>query len=509
MQLASVNLPKIHLSDNGQYLDLSLEGSLKLQFPDGVKVPQTSTDLLKLVAEERLWIARIGSCHFHVIVSIQGECVTAGDQIAELTEWIQYCEVWAKAGIRLQSCERGIDEPLSKMSFSIQHPDLSSALVTPKGASTAEFQSVVCYVDVSPAKPSLKRKRNKATEDAGDTLLNAQRILEYFSQQTYRETRKPSRSAKPPKTESMKQLRQFLDIALELMVLGSRKQYKGITTNTCSWAECLTQLAPAVFSMQYLKIIYDRASLLSTIATSLARMKNAESPSLRYKTATFAGRVVDENCDRGDCVIRGIEKGAWDVLLSSVRIPTRSRQARREVDVASSITETQSEAISCEPGTLLSEIQVERKDYGNKPQIGEHSLVESYDMRDALFQPFQQGNLTFFGSRLCNTGEVKAANPNLLPSHGGYLETGANCILDDPAMTPMRELEYPITPDSSSPYYAINHGIPLLDVQPLTTFNDWLCSGGFTTEYTDAGASCETILPSGYDEDVCFYKSYE
>ncbi|EHK46332.1 hypothetical protein TRIATDRAFT_299026 [Trichoderma atroviride IMI 206040] len=140
------------------------------------------------------------------------------------------------------------------MSFSIQHPDLSSALVTPKGASTAEFQSVVCYVDVSPAKPSLKRKRNKATEDAGDTLLNAQRILEYFSQQTYRETRKPSRSAKPPKTESMKQLRQFLDIALELMVLGSRKQYKGITTNTCSWAECLTQLAPAVFSMQYLKV---------------------------------------------------------------------------------------------------------------------------------------------------------------------------------------------------------------------------------------------------------------
>lgn len=93
MQLASVNLPKIHLSDNGQHLDISLEGSLKLQFPGGVKVPLTSTDLLKLVTEEHLWIARTGSCHFHVVVSILGKCVTAGDQIVELTEWIQHCEV--------------------------------------------------------------------------------------------------------------------------------------------------------------------------------------------------------------------------------------------------------------------------------------------------------------------------------------------------------------------------------------------------------------------------------
>jgi hypothetical protein len=93
MRLASVNLPKIHLSDNGRHLDLSLEGSLKLQFPNGVKIPQTSTDLLKLVTEEHLWIARTGSCHFHVIVSIQGKRVTAGDQIADLAEWVQCCEV--------------------------------------------------------------------------------------------------------------------------------------------------------------------------------------------------------------------------------------------------------------------------------------------------------------------------------------------------------------------------------------------------------------------------------
>ncbi|KAL7969787.1 hypothetical protein HDV63DRAFT_43864 [Trichoderma sp. SZMC 28014] len=512
MQLASVNLPKIHLSDNGQHLDLSLEGSMKLQFPNSVKLPQTSTDLLKLVREEHLWIARTGSCHFHVIVSIQGERVTARDLVAELIEWIQYCEVWTKAGIRLQSRERGVNEPLGKMTFSLQHPDLSSALVTPKDAPTAIFESVICYIDISPAEPSLKRKRTKVTEDPDNTCLDGRRILENFSQKAYRKTRKSSHGAKSPKTESIKQLGQLLDIALELMVLGSRKQYKGIATTSYTWTECLTRLAPAVFSVQYLKIIYDRASLLSTIATSLARMKNAESPSLRYKAATFAARVVDENCDRGECVIRGIEKGTWDVLLSLVKVPTRSRQARREVDVTALNTGTQSEVISCEPGILISEMQVERNDYGIKPQTGQRSQVESYETREVLFQPFQQfqqDNSTLFGSRQCNMAEVKAASPNLLlGSHGESLETGAN-ILDTPETTPMRTLGYPCTPESSSPYDMMNYGVPSLDVQLLTTFDDWLSSGGFTTEYTDAGASCDTTRSSGYDEDVCFYKSYE
>ncbi|KAL6892289.1 hypothetical protein GGI43DRAFT_190506 [Trichoderma evansii] len=512
MPLASVDLPKLHLSDNGQQLELSLEGSLQLQFPDGVKLPQTSTELLKSVAEEHLWIARTGSCYFHVIVSIQGECVTAIDQTAELTEWIQCCEVWTKAGIRLQDRERGIDEPLGKMSFSIQHPDLSSTLVAPKDASTADFQSVICYIDITPAKPPLKRKRTKTTEASSDIFLNGQRVIEFFPPNTHKETQKLSQSGKILRTEPIKQLRQILDVVLELIVLGSRKQYKGITTNKYTRAECLTQLAPAVFSMQYLKTIYDRVSLSPTIATSLARMKNAESPSLRYKTAIFAARVVGENCDHGDHVIRGIEKGTWDVLLSSVKIPTRSYQARREVKKPTSNAEIQPEAILCEPNIISSAIQMERKDSVGPTQIpmDECSQVEGYEMREALFQQFQQEIPMFFDSQQCSVTEMEATNPVLFPgSHGGYLETVANCSLDVPEMKPMHELDYTTTPDSISPYCTMNRGIIPLDVQPLTTFNEWLCLGEFTIGYTDVGCSRETMISSGYDDDVSFYKSYE
>lgn len=93
MQLASVNLPKLHLISNEQHLDFSLEGSLRLRFPDGVKPPGRSSDLLKLVAEKQLWIARTGSCYFHLHTSIQGEPLSERDRIAKFTEWVRNCEV--------------------------------------------------------------------------------------------------------------------------------------------------------------------------------------------------------------------------------------------------------------------------------------------------------------------------------------------------------------------------------------------------------------------------------
>lgn len=140
------------------------------------------------------------------------------------------------------------------MSFSIQHPDLSSALVTPKDASTAEFQSVICYIDVSPAKQSLKRKRTKTAEDPSGLFPDGQRVLKHFPLDTHRETQELSHSGKVPEIESVQQLRQMLDIALELIVLGPRRQHKGITINRYTRTECLAQLAPAVFSMRYLKV---------------------------------------------------------------------------------------------------------------------------------------------------------------------------------------------------------------------------------------------------------------
>lgn len=94
MQLVDIQLPKLHLSSNEQHVDFLLTGSLQLRFPEDVEnPPQTSSDLLKLVTEKHLWIARTGSCYFQLVVSVQGEAVSERDQLDKLTEWVQHCEV--------------------------------------------------------------------------------------------------------------------------------------------------------------------------------------------------------------------------------------------------------------------------------------------------------------------------------------------------------------------------------------------------------------------------------
>lgn len=240
------------------------------------------------------------------------------------------------------------------------------------------------------------------------------------------------------------------------------------------------------FELIVLQTISHRASLLPTIATSLARMKNAESPSLRYKTAIFAARVIGESYDHGDCVIRGIEKGTWDVLLSSIKIPARSPQASREVERATSRT-------------------------GVQVPIEECPRMDSCEISEPLFDQLQQRSPTFNRSQHYSLLEMEMNDPMLMSgSHGGHLESGADYTLHGPEMRSMCELDSSITADTISPYYTTNDGLSSLDVQSLTTFNEWLCSGEFTTGYNDTGASCETIISSGYDgEDVSFYKSYE
>lgn len=97
MQLVSVSLPDLSLISNEQQLDFTLGGTLQLRFPDGVDVPRTSSDLLKLVTEKHLWIARTGSCYLRLDISIQGEPVLDEDHIAKLVDWVRDCEVYQLA----------------------------------------------------------------------------------------------------------------------------------------------------------------------------------------------------------------------------------------------------------------------------------------------------------------------------------------------------------------------------------------------------------------------------
>ncbi|KAL7906769.1 hypothetical protein GGI35DRAFT_482160 [Trichoderma velutinum] len=474
MQLVSVSLPDLFLIGNEQQLNFSLGGTLQLRFPDGVDAPRTSSDLLKLVTEKHLWIARTGSCYLRLDVSTQGEPVSESNHIAKLVEW-----VWSRAGVFLRVQETDAIESPRTISFSIQHPDLSSTLITQRDAFTGEFESVNCHINLSPSKDglslgkrSLKRKWTKQANECVETQQlddgfadhdhlayltpDDQRAIDAFIQSFNITPAQQGQSKSTPKPgwsdstsenfnlEFSEGLKHLFEVALEILVLGSRKQYKGIATGHRTPAECLIRLLPAVFNRPYLKTISDRTSLLPIIATSLARMKNAESPSLRQKAASFAARVTDVRCEHHDRIIRGIEKSTWEVMLSTVNIPPLSRKGGHDVQRLASITEPKSGNGFYEHSTPSpTVVKEEREDIGLiTTSSNTHGETENH--------------------------ETKQAELNYAFNSFG---------MDNKPLMDKERYEHPFTVDA----VVWNHDPWPMDVGSLT-FDEWLCPSEATVE---------------------------
>ncbi|KAL6790024.1 hypothetical protein J3E68DRAFT_94409 [Trichoderma sp. SZMC 28012] len=280
------------------------------------------------------------------------------------------------------------------------------------------------------------------------------------------------------KLEFSESFKQLFEAALEILVLGSRKQYKGITTVNGTHAECLIRLAPAVFNRPYLKTISDRASLLPIIATSLARMKNAESPSLRQKVASFATRMTNVECNHNDRIIRGIEKSAWNILLSTTKIPKLPGKGGHDVQRLASNVESKSETGFCEHTVVEKE---ETEDMGLiTPSSSTHSKTENHEVKQSLLP---QHNPIFFESQQVSLPEVQASSISLLPgSPVCYTQAESSYTfnpfgMDGKALMGGGNYKHPFTADA----VVWNHDPWPMDVGSLT-FDEWLCPSEFTAE---------------------------
>lgn len=270
------------------------------------------------------------------------------------------------------------------MAFSIQHPDLTSALVAPANALTARFLGVSCSInissprkDVAPPEPVVEKlgrpcKKRKvheemaskgASEDGdiydGLTTENHQAIDDFLSslnlqlvdgnQLGGRAERHQQHTRGAEEILASPTIPDLLQTALKMLVLGGSGTHKGISVLEGKSFQGLKELVPAVFHFPYLEVslqvslhvfaangfvqtVSSRARLLPAIATSLARMANAESPVLRLKVASFASNVAKDGDYSGspvnsDSIVCGIEKAAWETILATTKKPVlRSRR---------------------------------------------------------------------------------------------------------------------------------------------------------------------------------------
>ncbi|KAM0238372.1 hypothetical protein ACHAP5_008657 [Fusarium lateritium] len=84
--------------------------------------------------------------------------------------------------------------------------------------------------------------------------------------------------------------------------------------------------------MPYLQNVSYRAQLLPVIATSIARMRHAESPALRQKVTDLRlGNITSAGVLSQEVgYVDSIEKSAWEVLLTHLQLPLLTNKRRKK-----------------------------------------------------------------------------------------------------------------------------------------------------------------------------------
>lgn len=232
-------------------------------------------------------------------------------------------QVWDRLGLRLQYCGSGSP---GEMIFSVQHPDLSSALIAPQGTLSADFRSSSWRIDISTkraprASRDGRRKRQRMEQglaraetpstvppsDGDDfyhclTSADRRAVEDFVLSMDF--------GANPPQerqgagheevnsarlVESLTgsdTVRDFVQLAIRMLVCGQKGQQKGFTILQSSPLHSLTNLAPAVFHIPYLKARVQRRKLLGlSLTPTTGRVRSRKAPP---DTSHFFGS--NDNC---------------------------------------------------------------------------------------------------------------------------------------------------------------------------------------------------------------------
>ncbi|KAK7429249.1 hypothetical protein QQZ08_004259 [Neonectria magnoliae] len=287
---SALPLPALQMLLKQETLEITVTSSFCLDLPTHLSSIGTIDQLLAVVEESHLWIARTGSCCIEVSLAVNSTQVLDGIQRDAFAQSIKKCELWHRLGLRLEyDCDVQTQLP-GLMSFSIQHPDLASALAPPTGAAIAQFRSLVLSINVveieaKPQRPSgdsrqnqtKKRKRphQKKEENTSGPVEqeNMSAVLELddmwavenfisslnFPSQGIGTHQSIQSHGTDPKLVDEEVLNNVNNSALvavmfEQLILAPAKKYKGIQIIGSLSSRCLTRLAPGVFHIPYLKV---------------------------------------------------------------------------------------------------------------------------------------------------------------------------------------------------------------------------------------------------------------
>lgn len=268
-----VSLPSFSIENKLDKTILTSTGALDINLPDSFGTAQTALELEQVLGKAQVWIARQGLCHFMVDLSINGVPISQAGVLRHLETMMAGCEVWERLELRLVPVTEPRGERANRTTYSIQHPDLSSALIPPVTASVAVFRSVSYSIDLLTRQQDeiFETKATRSTREIDEnqeynSLASADQnaVDKFLGEMNFNfDTNIPSEVAgKRRKLDegthvaSSSHVKTLLHTWLESVLFGGKICSKTVTFLDKNSAAPLSQLAPGVFNVPYLRVVY-------------------------------------------------------------------------------------------------------------------------------------------------------------------------------------------------------------------------------------------------------------
>ncbi|KAI3319197.1 hypothetical protein HD806DRAFT_548761 [Xylariaceae sp. AK1471] len=287
----------------------------------------THDELSSLIQSKQLWLLPRGLCRLELRVKLR-ECDICGEESAGFLEFIadRICQssLWSQLDLTVKilavQCHADNDN-IPNLYFNIEQPDMSSALLSPPHAHTAQFKGLECIL-------RFKTLSRLEASTRGNELIDLEHpsfpdlMLSLAGVPTDNYTFDASDLGAEPWENAA-----YMVEAALYFIFGMRQRFRNLTILKLEEAPSLLELAPAVWNSHYLKSTVNHVKNFAVISNILASSVNAQSPDLRRKGAGLleenpSGANRDCNRETEHAARRlesSVQRRLWDLLQATLK----------------------------------------------------------------------------------------------------------------------------------------------------------------------------------------------
>ncbi|GAP83749.2 hypothetical protein SAMD00023353_0501460 [Rosellinia necatrix] len=370
-----LDLKTFQLSSSIFNLSISMT-SVAFIYDTTLPTSMARNDLSFLIHSKQVWLLPRGLCRLDMHVQLgEGDIwQEAQDGFFEfIAETICQSSLWLQLGLIVQILDiqhHQKEDSIPNIYFSIEQPDMSSALLSPPHAPTAQFKGLECIIRF----------------DSLDCLASGSMRPELPGLQSCLSTDPMDSSTGTPADEyttaGTKQVElweraAYLTEGALCLTFGTRKRIRGLTIFEPEKGPSLLDLAPAIFNSHYMRSTVSHTKNFAIISNIFASSLNGQSPALRRKGATFlrenTAQAKESLCQESEHSAKQLEpfiqRKLWALLQNNLKPTAGTNNAARKV-------------------TLL-KAELEPHGYQAYDTATDEETIDQYDLWDEHYYPYR------------------------------------------------------------------------------------------------------------------------